>query len=107
MDNLQRELARRAERGAFPSTIKAIEAELRAIGYRLDRTMDCRGNARYMTGPAAGETYPSIDTGINQIDDGLRFCNVDARRDDNYKRLQDMRRSGEWFAVTRGAILEL
>lgn len=93
--------------GARPRTVKELDSALRAIGYRLDRSMDCRSMARIMTGERAGFSYPCISTGINEAGTGLRFCNVDARRDANFERLQAMRVSGEFFAVVRGAILEI
>lgn len=104
---LQEELDHRATQGQSPRTIKEIDAALRALGYRLDRRMDCRSMSRYMTGERAGKAYPCITTGIAHVESGLSFANADAPRDDNFRALQDMRLSGEWFAVTRGAILEL
>ena len=105
MNSLENELARRAAQGLYPVTVKAMAARLAALGYRFDRTMDCRHVARYMTGPHAGESYPCISTSAREADTGLGFANADARRDDNFRALQDMR--SELFAVTRGAILEI
>ncbi|WP_454887317.1 hypothetical protein [Sphingomonas oryzagri] len=100
------ELAHRAREGHHPITVAALHDAFRAIGYRLDRTMDCRHNARWMTGSRAAHSYPSISTGISEADTGLSAFNVDARRDGNFARLQAMRVSGDFFAVSNGALLE-
>ena len=107
MDNLEKEIADRIAQGNAPMTLSAIKEELRAIGYCLDRTMDCRSNAKWMTGDRAGETYPCITTGIKESDSGLSFANGNARRDDNFRKLQDMRFSGKYYAVVNNAIFEI
>ncbi|MTJ93930.1 MAG: hypothetical protein F8N36_13890 [Desulfovibrio sp.] len=104
---LDDEIAARAVRGQSPSTISHIASTLASIGYELDRSMDCRSFSRWMTGPRAGHSYPCITTGIRETDTKLSFCNVDARRDEKFNTLQNLRRSGNLFAVTRGAILDL
>ena len=107
MKAYQHELEARAVDGFRPSTITHIESVLSSIGYKLDRSMDCRHVARYLTGPRAGQTHPCISTGIKEIDTGLSFANYTARRDSNFEKLQSLRFSGELFAVVRGAILEI
>ncbi len=106
-DNLKAELARRAARGQRPVTLAWIDAELRKIGYRLEKGDSCRCITRYLTGEHEGETYPCDTRQIFETDTGLAFCNVHARRDANFKRLQEIRFNGEWFAVVRGYIVEL
>lgn len=103
---LQQELARRAARGQRPVTVAWIEQELRKLGYRLGKE-PCRSTCRYITGEFAGQTYPCDTRQIFEVDSGLTFCNVNARRDDNFKRLQEVRFNGKWFAVVRGCIMEL
>jgi len=105
--NLDSELAYRASQGHYPSTLEQISARLAELGYELDRAMDCHCASRYMTGPRAGQSYPCITTGIRERDTKLSFANVDARRDANFRQLQDIRREGSLFAVLRGAILSL
>lgn len=83
-------------------TINQIEERLAQIGYRLDRDRDCRGYSRIITGPRAGTSYPEITTGVNQADDGVSAFNVNARRDANFRALQQLRM--DVFAVHRGAI---
>ena len=107
MTNLENELAWRASKGLYPVTIQTINERLKALGYRLDRSMDCRSLSRYMTGERAGKSYPCVSTYQVEIDTGLSAYNVDSRRDDNHKALQALRMSGECFAVSCGAILEL
>jgi len=107
METLNTELSARAADGHKPATLETIGAALRAIGYRLDRSMDCRHIARWMSGPRAGASYPCISTGIKEIDSGRSFAHFESRRDANFHTLQDMRSSGAVFAVTRGHILEI
>jgi hypothetical protein len=60
-----------------------------------------------MTGPRAGQSYPAINTGVKEVDTGLQFCHIDARRDENFKTLQEWRSDCRLFAVVRGSILEI
>lgn len=96
---LERELQWRAARGEFPLSVAEFGARFAALGYRIDRSDDCRGNARHMTGERAGESYPCCTTGIVEADTGLRAFNRNARRDDRFRAMQELR--GEIFAVTR------
>lgn len=106
MGSLQEELEHRAREGDYPLSVRALNDAFLMIGYGLDRSMDCRGTARWMTGPRAGASYPCVTTGICEADTGMRAFHFAARRDANFARLQEMRRSGRYFAVSRGAILE-
>ncbi|GHE75994.1 hypothetical protein GCM10019059_39180 [Camelimonas fluminis] len=80
---------------------RAIDAEFRKLGYRLDRSLDCRSTSRYLY---SGRTYPCCTTGVREADTGLSAFNCDARRDANFRAMQELR--GSVFAVSRGAILE-
>ncbi len=102
---LNDELAHRATLGLRPVSVAAFEASLKAIGYRRDRSMECRSLARYMTGERAGAPYPSCDTTPVEADTGLRYCNVNADRGERYEKLKALR--GELFAVSGGYILEM
>jgi hypothetical protein len=104
---LAAELDHRASLGQHPVSLASIESTLRGLGYRLDRRLDCRNLARWMSGPRAGASYPALNTGIVEIDTGLSFANVEARRDAAFKLLQALRRTGECFAVVGGHILEI
>ena len=108
-DRLQAELDRRKARGQLPSTVAAITRRLAVLGYKMDRRLDCRSDNRHLTGEHAGQSYPAINAYIREADTGLSFASVDARRDANFCRLQEIRFSGELFAVIRrcGRILEL
>lgn len=97
--SLQAELARREARGFKPTTISRIKRELGLLGFRIDRTRDARGWTRIMTGDGAGEGYPNITTGIKEIDTGRSVFHYESRRDDNFQRLQEIRRNTELFAV--------
>jgi hypothetical protein len=105
--DLERELERRRLRGHAPVTVRAMAARLAELGYRLDRSADCSSRARYVSGPNAGESYPATTTGVREIDSGLSFAHVDARRDENFHALQQLRFEGSLFAVVRGALFEI
>ena len=107
MTALEIELAERASRGFHPVPVGVMNATLNAIGYELNRARDCYSNNRYMSRPRAGQSYPAINTGVREMDTKLEFCNVDARRDANFKTLQAWRGECSLFAVVRGCILEL
>lgn len=104
--SLEREIAWREGIGHERLTVAEFKQRFAALGYRINRSMDCRGLARYMTGERAGESYPACSTGINEADSGLSAWNYQARRDDRFKAMQELR--GQIFAVTRdGHILEV
>ena len=86
-------------------TMRALQAEIAALGYKLNRDLDCRASSRFITGSLADTSYPCCAGYVVQSDDGLSFANVNARRDSNFRALQNLR--GEVFAISRGAIFEL
>ncbi len=102
MTTLEAELQRRHLRGQSPRTLSWIKSELNKIGYRLGDD-PCRCNARWDN----GSSYPCDTRQVFEADSGLTFCNTGARRDESFKRLQEIRFSGEWFAVVCGHIVEI
>ncbi|NMG29565.1 hypothetical protein [Aromatoleum evansii] len=104
---LQVEIGFRKSQGQEQVTLDAVKRRLADLGYRLDRSSDCRSFARYMSGERAGVSYPCLTTGIVEADTGMSFAHVDARRDENFDQLQKLRFSGEEFAVVGGCILDL
>jgi hypothetical protein len=105
--DIQEELAYRASQGRYPVLIADIQAQLKELGYELDRRRDCKGNSRYITGPRKGRAFPCTTTGVRERDTKLSVWSPNARRDENFFKLQGIRRNGSPFAVVRGAILEL
>lgn len=83
-------------------TVEEMERRYMALGYKLDRNLDCRCTAQYLQ---SGRTYPSISTNLKEADTGTNAFNYNARRDRNFELMQEMR--GQIFAVTTGAILEV
>lgn len=67
---LAAELEHRASLGQHPVSLASIESTLRGLGYRLDRRLDSRHLARWVSGPRAGESYPALHTSIVEIDTG-------------------------------------
>lgn len=104
---LASELADRAAAGRQPVPLAEIQRQLRSLGYALDRTLDCRGTARIMTGPRSGKTYPCLSTGIKESDTGRSAFHVDARRDASFRSLQRLRFEVGLYAVLNGAIMDL
>lgn len=103
--SLQAEIRYRQSLGQTQVTLAQLSNDLRAIGYRLDRSGDCRAPARYMTGERAGQSYPALSLRPVQVDNGLSWSHVDARRDANFTALKQIRDS--CFAVVGGAVAEL
>jgi hypothetical protein len=106
MGSLNDELEHRSRDGHHPLSVRALADAFLAIGYTLDRSLDCRSMAKWMTGHRAGKSYPCVTTGICETDAGLSAFHFDARRDRNFAKLQEMRMSGKYFAISNGAILE-
>ena len=106
-DSTKREVERRKVRGHGPKTVACINAELAAIGYKLDRRLDCKSANRYLSGEFAGQSYDAINAYVVEADTGLSFAHVNARRDENFQTLQRIRFNQELYAVVRGRILEL
>ena len=107
-NSLAQELARRAVNGQYPISFRAISKKLKSIGYKLDRPMDCKSIAMYLTGDFSGCSYPCCTTGIKEIDTGVSAFHFSARRDENFASLQKWRFSGDYFAVTKdGFIFEI
>lgn len=96
---------RESEPGWNRMTLKSLEQRLRQLGYRLDRSGDCRSVARWMSGARAGSSWPCVSLRVVQADNGLGFAHVDARRDDAFKELQRMRLCT--YVKGRNAIFEL
>jgi hypothetical protein len=104
---LAAEVAYKCSNGSRQVTLKQIDAALRAIGYRLDRSGDCHSRNRYLSGPRAGHSYPAVNLQVVQASDGLSAMHVDARRDARFEALQAMRFTEALFAVHRGRIYVL
>lgn len=102
---MEEEIAYRISLGCEMLSVAALGARFKALGYTLDRTMDARAPARYLTGERAGRTYPACTTGLKETDTGLSAFHYQARRDGKFEAMQRMR--DDVFAVSRGAILEV
>jgi hypothetical protein len=102
---LQQEIDYRISIGCRMVSVAQMDSEFRALGYRLDRSMDCRSVGRYLTGPRAGTSHPVCTTGLKECDTGAGAWHYESRRDENFRRMQQLR--NEVFAISRGAILEV
>ncbi len=98
---------RRANYPGSEFTLSSLANELKRLGYKLDRSMDCKHTARWLTGDRAGESYPCISTWVKEIDTGKSAFSTEARRDANFEALQTLRKEGAFVAMKNGYILEI
>lgn len=101
IDALQVEIETRLAMGCEMLTVPQFVARFAALGYRVDRSLDCRSTARYLK---TGRTYPACSTGMAESDTGRSAFHYESRRDSRFKAMQALRQ--HVFAVSRGAILE-
>ena len=109
-DHFKQRIARRInlprELRQFPVTMRALNVKLAALGYKLDPACACLSSNKHLTGERAGKSYPAKNAYIVESDTGISFAHyAKARRDLNYTALQEMRKAGEVFAVSRGRIM--
>ena len=105
-ESLEREIARRLASGCELVPFSEMQSRIAALGYRLDRRMDCRSTSRDMK---TGESYPCVTGYPVERDTGRSFAHFrdarrDARRDAAFRDLQDLR--FRVFAVVRGAVYD-
>lgn len=98
---LRVEIQHRINLGCEILTIPQFVARFAALGYRVDRSMDCRAMARYLDD---GRTYPACNTGMSEADTGRSAYHFESRRDSKFQAMQALR--GQVFSISRGAILE-
>ncbi len=98
---LQVEVESRTARGAELLSVEAFAARFAALGYRLDRSLDCRSTAQWLE---SGRTYPACSVYLVEADTGMSAFHYQARRDSRFDAMQALR--DQVFAVSRGAILE-
>ena len=83
-------------------SVAEFTAAFRALGYMLDRSMDCRSVARFMS---SGETYLACSVYPREENSGLSAWNIGARRDANYRDMQKLRR--EIAAISKNYLMEV
>ena len=96
------EIRFRKQLGEEHVTLAQMAQRIRPLGYRFERSSDCRCNAQYMTGEHAGRTYPHLSLDVVESDTGHSWANIAARRDSNWESLKAMRDT--MFAVVRGHV---
>ena len=102
-ESVSREMKRNLSAGMRLVSLQEMAAEFEAIGYEFDDSMACNCIAKNMTGPGAGESFPCRTLSPREIDTKISAFNIDARRDDNFKRMQALR--NEVFAISKGRIV--
>ena len=98
---LRIEIQHRINSGCEILTIPQFVARFAALGYRVNRSMDCRSTARYLDN---GRTYPACSTGMDEADTGRSAYHFESRRGSRFEAMQALR--GQVFSISRGAILE-
>ncbi len=99
---LQSEIDRSLAAGMRQVTMRELDAELNALGYEREPDSRAAGTAKNLD---TGNTYPSVTWGTREADTKQSAFHVDSRRDDRFKRLQELRR---WtFVVSRGSIVSV
>jgi hypothetical protein len=79
------------------ATMEELSATLYALGYTLDHSMDCPGIVRYVGGNAPvriGDSFLGITGYPVEQDTGRSAYSQEARRDDNYQKLKELRSQG-------------
>lgn len=104
-DQLQAEIDWRLANGCKMVSVRELGEAFKALGYRLNRSMDCQSMARYVSGPRAGATHPVITTDATEIATGKSYAHYQGARDANFRKMMELRQT--LFAVTRGCILEV
>lgn len=83
-------------------TSKTELVELLAdLGYKIDESL----SFNYVNNLNPGPSYKARAVSIVQADDGSSFAHVDARRDDNFRRLQALRFNQD--ILIRGRVWEI
>lgn len=100
MTPLEKELARLLASGMTRVSFARYQADIAAMGFKLDRANDCRCNALDV---ATGERFPAITGYARQESTDKGFANIDADRSaPGWQQFREYRRNH--FAVLRGAI---
>lgn len=98
-DPLEIEVYRRLARGWELLSVLEFTRRFEQLGYRPDRTLDCKQIDRSGNPP-----YPLIVTGLLELKTGRSAYHFEGTRDDNFTAAQALRH--KIFSVTRGHILE-
>ena len=80
-------------------SVAELDRRLLALGYERQKDMTAIGPVRC----SDGVVYTGINYGVREIDTKMHAFHVDARRDRNFRDLQEMRQSV--FCVVNGRIL--
>ena len=99
---MEHELKLRREAGVGPVSMAEMVRLFGALGYRFDRSMDCKGTARDVN---SGHSYECNTLYPVEADTGRSAWHYESRRDANYRAMQTLRLTT--FAVVRGRIVEV
>ena len=104
--DLMREVSRRSAAGHPPMSKTAFDGRLKSLGYVVAKGMHADHAARYLSGPNAGESYPSRSVVVVDAATGQGAFHVDARRDARFAALQIERFNQSLYYVAAGRIVE-
>lgn len=98
----QHEIDRLLNSGCSKVSYNELKDILKSLGYEIE----AESSFNYIN--TANEiTYKAKSCYIVESDTGLSFANIEARKDENFKELQRLRRSGLFAVTNHGAITEL
>lgn len=97
--NEKKEAESYIEAGMKLVTLAQFNRDIKPMGFKLDRSMDCHGIARCLS---SGRSYRSITSCARQIKTGKGFANIDCERDSSWREFMEYRKNH--FAILRGAI---
>lgn len=100
MNDINAEINQMLNAGMAQLSLMEMFNKIDSLGYKIDKSMSfCyfnQGNANHW---AAKSCY------VVEKDTGLSFANINAREDENYKALQELRRST--FTLHKGRLWEI
>jgi hypothetical protein len=100
--NLQKEIDSSRAAGMEWISIPELDARLETLGYRRDPDSRCVCVTKNLT---TGNTYPCVTWDVQEIDTGMSAFHVNARRDERFRKLQELRFNT--FAVLGGKYISL
>lgn len=108
MTPLQREISRRKAVGGVLMSKADFVNKLSHLGYLLEEDNSYFQNIQIVQGTGEGESYPGVSMSIVEQDTGLSFANENARKDENFRTLQQLRSTEPYIVlINEHFILEI
>jgi hypothetical protein len=101
-DGLKKEVTHALQAGMVLVAPATLDEMLEGLGYIRDRSMRCVGVS---TNLSNGNRFPNIHFVVKEKDTGRGAMHYEARRDENFSKLQELRRNifcvvgNSWWGV--------